>query len=281
MKQYASYFALFLNFLYIQFSADWCDIASSHITLYLSYLFHHKNLAPTTLRSHLSGIAFYVKLLTKQDLTKDVKIQYLLKAFEKTYSSSLIRKPIDHVILHQLLAHVSKTYKSVYYKHAFYILYTLMYRLALRVSEIADYSKSFNHSLQYDNFHFDSHKNLLRLRLSSFKHSKAASPDYVIPCNSSFAFHINEFLNLRGRSNAPVFIHKSGLPFSRTFITNNLRVDLTQIGLNAKHFNTHSFRIGRCTDLASFGYSDQQITLIGRWSSNAFRKYIKPSLIKV
>ena len=44
-------------------------------------------------------------------------------------------------------------------------------------------------------------------------------------------------------------------------------------------FNTHSFRMGKATDMHNRGYSDAQIAKAGRWASNAFMRYIKPNVI--
>jgi len=56
---------------------------------------------------------------------------------------------------------------------------------------------------------------------------------------------------------------------------------LHMAGYSPKSFNTHSFRIGRATDMALEGCSDQQIKLAGRWKSYAFKDYIKPYLIRL
>ena len=41
------------------------------------------------------------------------------------------------------------------------------------------------------------------------------------------------------------------------------------------HFRSHSFRIGAATWLASKGVLDEAIKHMGRWSSNAFKRYIR------
>ena len=117
---------------------------------------------------------------------------------------------------------------------------------------------------------------MLKLHLSSYKHSEGSSPQFVLKCSPQLAFHVKRFLSLRGSSDGPLFIHKSKKPFSRAFIASCLSSDLSGIGLNPKNFNTHSFRIGRATDLALQGFSTHQISTLGRWRSNAFQKYIKP-----
>ena len=41
--------------------------------------------------------------------------------------------------------------------------------------------------------------------------------------------------------------------------------------------NTHSFRIGGASAAAAAGISDSQIQILGRWSSDAYRRYIHVS----
>jgi hypothetical protein len=53
------------------------------------------------------------------------------------------------------------------------------------------------------------------------------------------------------------------------------------IDLDPDLYNTHSFRFGRATDMATQGYTDIQIRMAGRWSSAAYKKYIKPHIIVI
>ena len=46
-------------------------------------------------------------------------------------------------------------------------------------------------------------------------------------------------------------------------------------GLSSEVFEGHSFRIGAATSAAFRGESDAPIRAAGRWSSDAFRKYIR------
>jgi hypothetical protein len=54
-----------------------------------------------------------------------------------------------------------------------------------------------------------------------------------------------------------------------------LRSVLTFCGFDSQRFKGHSFRIGASSEAARSGKSDAQIRLLGRWSSDAFRKYIR------
>ena len=83
------------------------------------------------------------------------------------------------------------------------------------------------------------------------------------------------YIRLRGSKPGTFFLHRSGKQFTRTFILEQIKTDIKYAGEDASKFNTHSFRIGRTTDLARAGYNDRQIAEIGRWTSNAFVKYIR------
>jgi len=46
----------------------------------------------------------------------------------------------------------------------------------------------------------------------------------------------------------------------------------------AKKFGSHSFRLGGATELKMRGRSDDEIMMWGRWSSEAYRRYVRASL---
>ena len=46
---------------------------------------------------------------------------------------------------------------------------------------------------------------------------------------------------------------------------------------NKGKYSSHSFRIGAATTAAQHGYSKHAIQMMGRWKSNCYKSYIKPS----
>ena len=52
--------------------------------------------------------------------------------------------------------------------------------------------------------------------------------------------------------------------------------DVAQLaGFDQKRIKSHSFRIGAATTAAGLGFSEDQITRMGRWRSEAVQKYIR------
>ena len=79
------------------------------------------------------------------------------------------------------------------------------------------------------------------------------------------------FMRVRPSAPGPLFIFANGHYLTRGDIVFILRtVFPAQTSLN-----THSFRIGGASALASAGLPDYVIQVIGRWSSDSFLRYIR------
>ena len=62
-----------------------------------------------------------------------------------------------------------------------------------------------------------------------------------------------------------------------TFLTRNSICRLLQSTFPTLNVNTHSFRIGGASAASSHGIPDSIIQVLGRWSSDCFRNYIRIS----
>ena len=54
-----------------------------------------------------------------------------------------------------------------------------------------------------------------------------------------------------------------------------VREMLGSAGIPADGYSGHSFRIGTATTAAQAGIEDSTIQMLGRWSSDAFRTYVR------
>ncbi|MGL5102453.1 MAG: hypothetical protein ACRC6N_07910, partial [Plesiomonas sp.] len=73
----------------------------------------------------------------------------------------------------------------------------------------------------------------------------------------------------------PLFVDDSNHPASRFWFQKHLKLVLLQSGIPADLFSTHSFSIGAATTAAQKGLTKSQIQTLGRWSSDAFKNYIR------
>ena len=89
---------------------------------------------------------------------------------------------------------------------------------------------------------------------------------------------IRKYSNLRpaySHDNDSFFVYESGVPVAPPDIRKNLRSTLNRLGLDHTLYDTHSFRIGRATDLFNRGIPVESIKKIARWKSNAVYKYLR------
>ena len=70
-------------------------------------------------------------------------------------------------------------------------------------------------------------------------------------------------------------------PVSRQFFNQQLKTSLNFSGFDVKRYKGHSIRIGAATWAKSKGISDDKIQLLGRWKSDAYKKYIRIPLLNL
>lgn len=73
----------------------------------------------------------------------------------------------------------------------------------------------------------------------------------------------------------PLFTFSNGTFLTRSTFQDYLCSLLAKAGLDPTMFNTHSLRIGAATTAAAVGLPDWLIQVLGRWSSNAYKIYIR------
>ena len=272
MENYKKALADFQAFLNQTFHISWKKAHIKHFIAYTAFLHHHNHNSAGSIKTKLSGIAHFYKTRFGTNPVKSDAVDKMLQNYSRKQSLDS-RKPLKAYTLQKLL----KSYNAsphTYYKHVFYILYVMMYRMALRVSEVANYSQRFSHAIELNDVRLIPTTHQLKVNLKTYKHSRQ-NKLYNITVTSQFIQHWESYIKARKSSHAQLFVHKDGTPFTRNFIANRLKKDLISIGINPKNYNTHSIRIGRASDLAEKGCADTKIAEIGRWRSNAFNKYIR------
>jgi hypothetical protein len=155
----------------------------------------------------------------------------------------------------------------------------------LRVGEITKTSGSMLHYLLFKDVTFKSdtdQKQYIEINIPHFKHAKSTTSTIRLhqnQTNPGLCPHrsLLQYLDVRKHDSPsqPLFSFMSGAPVPRQFFTEQLRLALSFCNLNLHNYQTHSFRIGAATTAAARGFSELQIQHMGRWKSNAFKKYIR------
>ena len=247
------------------------------VKLYVVHL-HDRGLKAGTIRSKLSAVSEKHKLSDLPDPTRSFTVSRLLDGYTLTDSAATIRRPIRFSLLVKVLEAVDG---SPYIKALYKAIFALMYFACLRISEVA-LTVSLMHTLKLQDVRWR-RDGAVDIVLHTYKHSGKGGATLRVTeevnggvCPVGL---LRNYRNLRGKKGDCFFVDQLSRVVTRAQVVAQLQATLVKVGETPIDFNSHSFRIGRTTDLYVAGFSDEAIRRIGRWSSDAWRKYIKQGTI--
>lgn len=240
----------------------------------------------STILTYVSALAFYHKIRNQSDPSANFYIKKILHGIKNDSPKPDLLAPITKQLLHRILDVLHLYSKSHYETLAVKAVLLCGYYACLRIGEIVICSDSDEHTLKMSNVKAQLVSGRLlkfMIKLDSFKHSRIASPWLVMSREKDEencpVQALVDYLLIRPHVPGLFFVTEHGLPFKRIHIANVLKASLEHIGLDSASYNCHSLRIGRATDLSMMGKSDEYIRAVGRWSSDAYLKYIRPQVL--
>ena len=268
--------------------------------LYCTYLICIKSRKSSTVKSYISAI----KCVLRRDgyIWEDNKLllNTITKSCKLKNDKVKTRLPIQLGLLDLIMYSIRRKYHDQPFLESLYITaYLFAYYGLMRVGELADSP----HSLKAVNVHESRDLDKLLIVLYS---SKTHGPDslpqkiriignkFIQVKNNNETFNhtmvrkklgkfcpvewARHYIRLRGPTshddeNLLIFSDKSNLQSHH--LRNLLREILASHGLDSNLYDTHSFRIGRASDLMKDKVSVEEIKQLGRWKSNAVYKYLR------
>ena len=85
------------------------------------------------------------------------------------------------------------------------------------------------------------------------------------------------YLARRGSTPGPLFLFSDKKWLTRGTFSTALNSALEELQMDPSKYNTHSFRIGAATSAKQAGVSDSHLKALGRWKSDAYKKYVRLS----
>ena len=270
------------------------------LSLYCTYLITMKGLQSATVKSYVSGIK-YILITDGYDWDNGkMLLNTITKSCKMKNDRLKVRLPIQKGLLELILFKIQRRYNTQPYLEALYIsAYLLQYYGLLRIGEIADSA----HSIKAINLHEAiPQKRLLIVLYTSKTHGLESAPQKVkilgnktieitdSDTTRTFNMHTRDlgkfcpvewtrrYIRLRPKiynDTENLYILSDGSPLKACFMRSLLREILNDFNLDGQMYDTHSFRIGRATDLFKSGVSIEDIKQLGRWKSNAVYNYIK------
>ena len=200
-----------------------------------------------------------------------------------------VRMPISRPLLYELVRALEHTSPSAYRRSLFGAMFMTAFYGFFRIGELSCNSKQLVDTVvQFDQVTFlkqSSRVTAVKIVITKFKHNTNNRP-FVITIESepSEPFcpvqTLIDYIKLRGYHKGPLFTCAAGGAISTNNFNTELRRPLNFCGLDCSRYKSHSFRIGAACHASEKGFSDSQIRALGRWSSDAFRTYIRPPSLK-
>ena len=243
-------------------------------------------------KSYVSAIK---RLLTDDGYQWDdakLLIGSLTRACKLTDNKVDIRLPINGNLLELILFEVQRTYLSnnqPFLDSLYKAIFCISFYGLMRIGEVTESP----HVIKACNIHIAHNKEKLllilytskthgldsrpqKIKITSNKHD--TSKKYVERCFCPFKI-MKRYLSLRGDymdDSEQFFIYRDRSPVTGDQIRQVLKSMITKLGLNARNYGMHSFRIGRTGELVcKFNYSISEVKFLGRWKSNVVYKYIR------
>lgn len=205
----------------------------------------------------------------------------MLQGFQRQGGPQNPRSPITSHILHSLLQTLNASVHPSYDKALFSAMFVLAFHCFLRVGELTSRNASQACSLCLADLSFttlNADTPALQLTLRDFKGNINHSPFHIVVpsyptspwCPVSVLRH---YLSLRGNISGPLFCRADMHAITRAEFTTVLNNLSTSLGL--ANIKPHSFRIGAATSACANGVHDDVIQRLGRWKSDAYKRYVR------
>ena len=162
----------------------------------------------------------------------------------------------------------------------FQAVYSLAYFGILRVNELVVNTVSqVGHVLFAKDVLFEPSSKALTICIRSSKTQQAGPPVRIrihdsIDNISCFQL-IKELDQVRPKHCGLFFCHENGDPLTRSQFSGVLCKTLKHCGIMSGYYKSHSFRIGKASQLSVQGVLDDNIKIMGRWSSSAYKSYLR------
>lgn len=254
------------------------------LTLFIAFL-SLQGLSYKTASLYLCAVGFQCKVKNVKDTTKHYIVSKMIEGIKRSKPNKSVRLPITVSILNAIInvlpAVCSSTYESQLFKTAFCLAFFGFFRIGEITVSKQEY---FNKVLAIQDIVLDENKGTLKINLRFSKTDQLGNGTIILLEKSGTNIcpiqNMSLFLSIRPKIEGPLFCHINGKSLTRYQFATILKKSLACTNLNYQHYKTHSFRIGAASTAAKLGHSVETIKLAGRWSSNAYKVYVKSKHIK-
>ena len=241
--------------------------------------------------STVSAVGYVFQTKGLQNPFEHFLAKKALSGLQKSKPTSDVRLPITINILQKLIESVDIIFNSLFTRNLIKAMYSLAFFALLRVGEFTCSTHSQTSTLELKSIIADK-GNLSQgfsISFTNYKHNTGGQAFIlnVTPQTQQLAICpvslLTSYLKLRPNNprNSSLFLMADGTPVLTSYFRTALANTLAALKLSASSYKTHSFRIGAASWAASIGIPDCQIQRLGRWKSDAFKKYIRNDTVSI
>ena len=207
-------------------------------------------------------------------------VKKMLEGCKRLGKRQDLRAPVTMKILKSICDRLPFVCYNEYEALMFRTVYLIAYYGLMRIGEIV-FTSVFqsDRPLQVTDISFRG-KTVVQITIRVAKNNQKGQPIYLrIPCMPGNTLCpvccLQNYLTVRQQQPGQLFIHSNGKPLTRSQFTAVLAKSVQGTIYRSRHIRSHSFRIGRASDLASLGVDVEMIKVMGRWKSAAYKTYIR------
>eukprot|EP00079_Xenopus_tropicalis_P016089 XP_004914524.1 PREDICTED: uncharacterized protein LOC100487960 isoform X2 [Xenopus tropicalis] len=241
------------------------------------------NISTSSLEKKLAAWAFLFKLRGWRDFTKEFVIKQAVKGFKKGRRSADRRRPITLDILEGLFDQLQVITHTAYELALFQLAFSWAFYGAFRISELVSENRQGKGGIQAEDVGDIGEGLSIVIRGSKTdKEGEGLTVPLfgVAGCRTCPVRCNREYRQVRPAGRGTYLVHQDRSSLSRFQFIAVLKRALNGLGLAEKEYGSHSFRIGAATEAARWGLSTRVVQRIGRWESNRFKSYIRPTRVE-
>lgn len=263
-------------------------VDETKLMAFCAFVHEKEGLRTSTLRSYVAAVTYHERLSGRPDPKGEGHLLKLLLAgcARLDVDAGLGTKranAITHPILSTLIGSLDLRRREDLRLAAFM---TLAYHGAFRASELVATAANGTRAVWGDvapslNLGLNRRYFLFQQKISK---TKQMGPTIQIPiCITGkptcpgllLTAYLKSLPSANRAAAAPLFSNKDGSAYTYQSAMSDMRTALSRCGYDPRGYSTHSFRVGLTTDAAMAGLPETKIKMLGRWTSEAYRIYIR------
>ena len=270
-------------------------LQADNIYLFIHWLIEERGLKVATVNSYLAGIRnLHISRGIEPPVIRDTWVKEVLRGRENYEAAETRRRgnnskgrlPMTISLMKLWRARIRASNEKEETQRLIWSVSTLAFYGAFRIHELVSKTESTfdpDNTLLTENLKMvgEAGNRWLEITLKCPKEKKAGRPTIIDvfetggPLCPVMAYLKWTELN-KPDLGMPLFREKNGTPMTGRRINTLLKTLLQEYSsFETGTISSHSFRSGIVSILGSKGFSDEEIKLVGRWSSRAFIRYMK------